>query len=234
MITFIFLNHIFRRRTDEARPTRLPADEQGAIQLWQTDDTPEVHDTSYADALFDTDARSRLRSDFAGIEPPPGVYSHVLAAIRAAEASNAELAAPTPALKPAALSRVFPAFHRAVTGPILPRVIPGGVAVLLALAALAPNAQQALQGDRQLQQPAGISVTAPAPSTGDLLGSRIALNPDHDHPLTVEERAALAAANPSTTALEDESRLAKALPPLKQLWRAQSDEPQYENRPQGF
>src|SRR5262249_12702457 len=147
-----------------------------AIQLWQTDNTPEVHDTSYADALFDAHARNVLRSDFAGVEPPPGVYSHVLASIRAAEANKTQSPAVTPAPKSAALSCIFAALHRAITGPALARVVPGGVAVLLALAALGPNAQHLLQGDYHLRQSADVSVIVPPPWTPDLPGSKIALN----------------------------------------------------------
>src|SRR3954454_11702912 len=145
MLSFIVLifNNIFRRRPNDALPPPPGASGAEDIRLWADDEPPEAHDTSYDDAWFDAQARRVAQSEFAGVLPPPDAYKKVLLAIEVSTVPERK-----PVLKPGTASLSLPglvaALYRILSAPATARILPSGVALLIALAVVGPELRQML------------------------------------------------------------------------------------------
>jgi hypothetical protein len=233
MLSFIFLNNIFRTRTDKSPCLPPSASSIDRILLWKCEEPPEAHDTSYVDALCDAHTRSLVRAEFAGVEPsaPADIYKRVLLAID-------ETAAPRvvrPALKPTfSFSAFFERLYRTVSGPATARVVPSGVALLLALSILTPSLSRMLTGESANQQPSSIETTSPALVSGDTSGGGLIHNVDNLIGPVTSPSPVLDPPVPAEDPQVDESRMSRGLRPLKQALRAQAAQDHYEYINQWF
>jgi hypothetical protein len=202
------------------------------IRLWKDVEPPEAHDTSYVDALCDAHARRLLQSEFANVKPsvPGNIYEKVLIAIEEAEAPKPKVT--RPALKPAPKpSTFFQRLYGAISGPATARIVPSGVALLLALSILTPNLSRILSGESVSQQPAFVSATSLAPeprstSTAGGLTSQKQYMP--------EGRSVASTEDLLIDLSIDENRASRGLPPLKQALRLQTPQDRYEYINQRF
>lgn len=106
------------------------------------DEQARLRDLSYEDALLDAQLRLFLRAEYEDVQPPEGQYNQVTHII--AQRSHVE---PRPRLlTPLLRGRIY--VYRKLTGPVLARLAPGGVALALLLMVLGTNASVMLRGDR--------------------------------------------------------------------------------------
>ncbi len=96
------------------------------------------NDLSYTDALWDAYLRLHMQAEYGGIEPPAGVLAKVLRVIRQNVAGNI-----TPAhLRPSVLTNLLVKLRSALGGQIAGRLLPGGVALAIALGLSLPATSQ--------------------------------------------------------------------------------------------
>jgi len=95
-----------------------------AIARYQS---PEEYDMTYEDAFLDAQVRQYFDAEYGHVQPPANVLGRVLSQVRIDEARVADTRPPRPIFSPAVLGALYRAFSK----PIMSRMVPGGVALMM-------------------------------------------------------------------------------------------------------
>lgn len=118
------------------------------LRNYDQSQTPQSGDVTYEDALLDAQARYFFSAEYGHAQPSEGVLSRVLTQM---EVDSAPMSDPRPGrlfFSPQAIAAVY----GALTRPIVSRLVPGSVALLLLGVLMGSNVSQLLSGTPQVEE----------------------------------------------------------------------------------
>lgn len=118
------------------------------LRIYDQSQTPQSGDVTYEDALLDAQARYFFSTEYSHSQPTEGVLNRVLMQIEVDAARVSDTRPRQLFFSPQAIGAIY----GALTKPIVSRLVPGSVALLLLGVLMGSNVSQLLRGTPQVEE----------------------------------------------------------------------------------
>jgi hypothetical protein len=120
--------------------------------------SPQDSDLRYEDALLDAQARHFFEIEYKHAQPSGDVFSRLLAQIE----SDRELASDIHPHRPILSHQAVKALYEALSRPIIGRLVPGSIALMLVVVLLGSDISQILRGEGEMLSQGEYNSSSPA------------------------------------------------------------------------